>query len=61
MKSASSKSKPKASSEQDRLNKWKAHLKNLLGEAPVVSDSHVEVVIDRELDIKQGDFDIHCV
>ena len=53
---STNKSKLKASSQQERLNKWKDHLQNLLGKSPAVSDKPVETIINYILDIKVGDF-----
>jgi exonuclease III len=55
----SSKSKLKASSEQERLFKWKEHFQNLLGKAPVVSDRPIETIIDHKLNIKLGNFTLN--
>ena len=51
-----SKSKLKASSEQERLSLWKEQFQNLPGKATVVSDSPVETINDHEFLIKLGNF-----
>ena len=51
-----SKSKLKASIEQERISLWKEHFRNLLGKAPVLSDSPVETIIDNKIYIKLGNF-----
>ena len=51
------KAKIKASSQKDRINKWKNHFSNLLGKSPTVTDSTIEKIIDQELPIKTGQFE----
>ena len=46
----------RASSEQEHLSLCKEHFQNLIGKAPVLSDSPVETIIDHELNIKDGNF-----
>ena len=49
-------SKIRASSQEERLKKWKDHFQDLLGKAPVVSDTPVRRIVNHELDIKCGNF-----
>ena len=53
---SANKSKLKANSQSERLNKWQVHFQNLLGNAPIVSDTEVEQIVDHPLDIKLGNF-----
>ena len=53
---STAKSKLKASKEEERLELWKKHFSNLLGKSPVVTEQQIERVVDRQLNIKQGDF-----
>ena len=53
---STNKSKLKANSQTERLNKWKEHFENLLGKAPNVSDNEIETIIDQPLNIKLGNF-----
>ena len=53
---SSNKSKLKANSQTERLTKWQYHFQNLLGNAPNVSDTVVEQIVDYLLDIKLGNF-----
>ena len=53
---SSNKSKLKANSQTERLTKWQYHFQNLLGNAPNVSDTVVEQIVDYPLDIKLGNF-----
>ena len=46
----------KGKSKQDRLNQWKNHFKNLLGQAPHIIDIPTKRIIDVELDIEKNDF-----
>ena len=52
----STKTKIKASNQEERLKKWMNHFQNLLGKSPIVSDSTIEKVIEHELEIKTGPF-----
>jgi len=53
-----SRAKLKATSQQDRLNKWKFHFQNLLGKPPTIKDHQIQPVIDYQLDIKLGNFSL---
>ena len=53
---SSNSSKLKATSQADRLDKWKDHFKDLLGNTPDVSDTPIEQIIDNTLDVKLGHF-----
>ena len=52
----STQAKLKASSQDERLQKWKEHFQNLLGKAPVIKDQPIQQIIDNELPIKKGPF-----
>ena len=54
----SPKSKQKASSEKKCLDLWKGDFQSLLGSAPVITDKPVETIVDHDLDITQGNFNI---
>ena len=49
----STQAKLKASSQDERLQKWKEHFQNLLGKAPVIKDQPIQQIIDNELPIKR--------
>ena len=53
---SSNSSKLKATSQADRLEKWKDHFKGLLGNGPDVSDTPIEQIIYNTLDVKLGYF-----
>ena len=53
---SSNRGRLKATSQEDRLDKWKTHFKNLLGNAPEVSDKPIEQITDGILDINCGHF-----
>ena len=55
---STSKSKLKASSQEERLKLWKEHFQNLLGKPPSVSDKPIETVINSTLNVKIGNFTI---
>ena len=46
----------KSKSKQDRLNQWKNHFSNLLGQAPPIINNPTKRVIDVELHIEKNDF-----
>ena len=52
----STQAKLKASSQDERLQKWKEHFQNLLGKAPVIKDQPIQQIIDNELSIEKGPF-----
>ena len=52
----SSHAKLKASSQSERLHKWKEHFANLLVKAPVTNDQPVHQITDTELPVKKGIF-----
>ena len=52
----STKTKIKASNQEERLKKWMNHFQNLLGKPPIVTDSTIENVIEHELEIKPEPF-----
>ena len=52
----STQAKLEASSQDERLQKWKEHFQNLLGKAPVIKDQPIQQIIDNELPIKKGHF-----
>ena len=52
----STQAKLKASSQDERLQKWKEHFQNLLGKAPVIKDQPIQQIIDNELPIKKRPF-----
>lgn len=50
------KAKIKAISQEERLNKWKWHFKDLLGKEPFVSDTPIQINCENELAVKMGPF-----
>ena len=50
---SSEKLKLKADSQEERLQKWKEHFKNLFGNPPEITE---EIIIDGQLDIQLGSF-----
>ena len=52
----STQAKLKASTQDERLQKWKEHFQNLLGKAPVIKDQPIQQIIDNQLPIKKGPF-----
>ena len=50
--------KLKGDSQEERVNKWKEHFRNLLGQPPEVIPSNIERVIEYTLPIKTGPFDL---
>ena len=52
------KAKLKADNQKDRLDLWKQHFQNLLGKPPNILDNPVKRIIETELDIKKGNFDM---
>ena len=46
------KSKLKANSQSERLDKWKEHFQNLLGNTPSISNNEIERIVNEILDIK---------
>ena len=50
------KTKLKATNQQERIKLWKQHLKNLLGNPPKVTHEPITGIISKQLDIKQGPF-----
>ena len=53
---SSNKAKIKASSQNERLKKWKDQFESLLGTEPSVSNTPIQIIIDKELNIKKGNF-----
>ena len=53
----SSQGKLKASSQDERLQKWKGHFQMLLGNTPTITDSPISKIIPQPLNIKTGPFD----
>ena len=53
---SSNKSKIKAKNQEERLQKWKSQFEKLLGTEPKISDNPTETIINRELNIKKGNF-----
>ena len=53
---SSNKATLKATSQEERLSKWKDHFKQLLGSAPNVSDTEIEKIAENPLNIKLGKF-----
>ena len=51
-----SRAKLKAASQEERINLWKEHFKNLLGKSPKVTDKPITKIINNQLDIKLGQF-----
>ena len=50
------KAKLKAANQQERINLWKQHFENLLGNPPKITQEIITRIISRQLDIKQGPF-----
>ena len=50
------KPKLKADNQEERLQKWKEHFKNVLGKPPEITDKLIEKIINSKLDIKLGQF-----
>ena len=55
-KKKSSKARIKASSQEDRMNKWKEHFKQLLGNVPTIKKEPTTPIVNYELPIKTGYF-----
>ena len=53
---STAKAKLKATSQQDRIQLWKQHFKNLLGNPPEVTHEPFTRIISKQLDIKLGLF-----
>ena len=53
---SSNSSKLKAASQEERIQLWKNHLKDLLGKPPQVSNELITPIVEEELNIKKGDF-----
>ena len=51
---STSRAKLKTANQQDRLQKWKEHFQNLLGNPPEITDKHTEEIINGQLDINLG-------
>ena len=49
-------SKLKASSQEERVQLWQKHFKNLLGNQPKFTDNEITPVFTKELNIKKGPF-----
>ena len=49
-------SKIRATSQEERLKKWKDHFHNLLGKQPKVTNATIRRIVNHELDIKRGNF-----
>ena len=52
----SNKATLKATSQEERLSKWKNQFQQLLGSAPNVSDTEIEKIAENLLNIKLGNF-----
>ena len=50
------KAKLKAASQQERINLWKQHFENLLGNPPNITNEPITRIISKQLDIKVGPF-----
>ena len=50
------KAKLKAKDQNERLDKWKTHFEQLLGNKPQVTNKAVEKIVEHELSIKKGNF-----
>ena len=48
--------KLKAVSQEERLQKWKEHFKNLFESYPKTMDKRLKEIRDKQLDIKLGQF-----
>ena len=53
---STTKAKPKATNQQERIKLWKQHFKNLLENPPKVTHEPVTWIISKQLDIKLGPF-----
>ena len=53
---STAKAKLKASSQQERIELWKQHYENLLGNLPKVTHEPITAIISKQLDIKLGQF-----
>ena len=42
--------------QEERIQKWKEHFKNQFGNSPKVNDKLIQKIINRQLDIKLGQF-----
>ena len=51
-----SRAKLKVANQDERLQKWKEHFKNLPGNPPDINDKHSEKISNIQLDIKLGQF-----
>ena len=49
-----SRTKPKAASQEERLQKGKEHFKNLFRNPPEVTDKSIKKIINYQLDVKLG-------
>ena len=50
---SSNKAKLKADSQTERLDKWKSHFENLLGNQPKIIDKPIKKIVQQELDIEK--------
>ena len=48
--------KLKAASQEERIQMWKEHFKNLLGNSPKITHNPITKIIDKQLDNKLGQF-----
>ena len=55
-KKSTSWAKLKAANQEERLQKWKEHFKNLLGNPPEITNIHTKEIIYGQLDIKLRQF-----
>ena len=55
-KKSTAKAKLKATSQQERIQLWKQHFENLLGNPPKVTQEPITRIICKQLDIKLGQF-----
>ena len=55
-KKSFAKAKLKATSQEERIQLWKQHFENLLGNPPKVTHEHITRIINKRLDIKPGQF-----
>ena len=53
---STAKAKLKAPSQQERVNLWEQHFKNLLGNPPEITDEPITRIISKQLDVKLGPF-----
>ena len=51
-----SRAKLKAACQEERIQKWKEHFKNLLGNPTKVTHKPIQKITNRQLDIKPGQF-----